>query len=87
MAGEDGGGCSARRQAELASQGWTRRLLAGEPRLSEAVQEYRDLGFEVRLEEVDPAACQGEGRCAVCFEQPQAAARLKIVFTRPEPRR
>lgn len=30
-------------------KGWQRRFLAAEPRLSEAVQAYQDLGFQVVL--------------------------------------
>ena len=75
--------CSSERQTELISQGWTRQFMASEPRLSEFVQEYLELGFEVILEPVDPAACQGGGQCTACFQQPEAAASLKVVFTRP----
>jgi len=59
--------------------------MADEPRLSEAVEEYRALGFEVRLEAVDPAACPGGADCARCFAGPEAAARFKVIFTRPGP--
>ncbi len=57
--------------------------MADQPRLDEAVQVYRDLGFEVLLEPVDPAACQAGGGCAACFHDSQAAARFKVIFTRP----
>ena len=75
--------CSAEREKELAGQGWTRQFMATEPRLGEAARQYRELGFEVLLEPVDPAACQRQGQCAACFEHPEAAARLKVIFTRP----
>ncbi|MCB2225291.1 MAG: hypothetical protein KQH53_01345 [Desulfarculaceae bacterium] len=74
--------CHAQREAELKAQGWTRQFTADEPRLSEAVESYRALGFEVLLEPVDPAACAAEGGCTACFGSPEAAARLKIIFTR-----
>jgi hypothetical protein len=57
--------------------------MTNEPRLSEAVEEYRSLGFEVHLEDVDPQACAASETCTACFEQPGAAARFKIIFTRP----
>jgi len=59
--------------------------MTGEPRLSEAVEQYRSLGFEVHLEPVDPAACAGNGGCAACFQEPAVAEKLKIIFTRPAP--
>ncbi len=77
--------CSAQREAQLQAEGWTRQFLADEPRLGEAVAQYRQLGFEVHLEPVDPAACAGGSVCAVCFQPPEVAARCKIIFTRPVP--
>jgi len=38
------------RDNELKRQGWIRRFVADEPRLSEAVELYKSLGYEVRLE-------------------------------------
>ena len=38
------------REKELEAEGWTRQFVAGEPRLSEASEMYRELGFEVLLE-------------------------------------
>lgn len=74
--------CGAAREAQLLAQGWVKQFLADEPRLSEAVEEYRELGFEVRLEEVDPAACAASSGCAACFASPELAARFKVIFTR-----
>lgn len=75
--------CSSSREKELAAQGWTMQFMTDEPRLSEAVGEYRDLGFEVHLEPVDPVACQEAEGCTVCFQNPEVAAQFKIIFTRP----
>ena len=36
----------------LKKEGWSRRTTIDEPRLSEIVEEYKLLGFEVRLEPV-----------------------------------
>lgn len=65
------------------TQGWKKQFLANEPRLSEAVEEYRRLGFEVHLETVDPQACAASQGCASCFQLPEAAERFRVIFTRP----
>jgi hypothetical protein len=74
--------CSPERESLLIAQGWTRQFMAGEPRLGEAVQAYLDLGFAVHLEPVDAQACR-TGQCTACFQEPAAAAQLKVIFTRP----
>lgn len=43
------------REQELTSQGWEKRTTYDEPRLSEMVELYRELGFEVHLEPLNPA--------------------------------
>ena len=77
--------CSTRRERELIRQGWHRQFIADEPRLGEAVEEYRALGFLVHLETVDPAECQDTDGCMSCFALPEASGRFKIIFTRPGP--
>lgn len=77
--------CSPAREALLLAQGWTRQFTAAEPRLGEAVATYLSLGFAVHLEAVDPMACAA-GQCTACFQEPEAAARLKVIFIRPAPR-
>ena len=74
--------CGPERERQLYSAGWERQFTASEPRLSEAVDNYRQLGFEVHLEPVDPAACQADGQCTACFDSPEAAAAIKIIYTR-----
>jgi len=71
----------------LERQGWTMRFAAGEPRLSEAVDLYRESGFEVHLEpfpeNTECADCPGEeGECRVCFEGFED--QYKMIFTRPK---
>lgn len=44
-----GGG--TQRDEELKRQGWGRQFVTDEPRLSEAVELYKSLGYEVRLEQ------------------------------------
>jgi hypothetical protein len=74
--------CDAEREVQLLAQGWRRQFMANEPRLGEAVATYRELGFQVHLEAVDPAACRQSGGCASCFERPEVAEQFKIIYTR-----
>ena len=77
------------RIAMLESEGWSKRFVASEPRLSEAVEIYKEAGFEVRLEalpkEPECEACEGEedkDECRICFEGFED--QYKIIFTRPK---
>ena len=72
----------------LEKQGWTMRFVAGEPRLSEAVEMYRHAGFEVLLEPLPKNAecksCPGvetDSECRVCFDGFED--QYTIIFTRP----
>ena len=38
------------REDELQQRGWTRQFVTDEPRLSEAVELYQEIGYEVHLE-------------------------------------
>ena len=81
------------RVTTLEKEGWTRRFVAGEPRLSEAVEVYNQAGFEVYLQplptkERECETCPGEedshqdgDECRVCFEGFED--QYKIIFTRP----
>jgi hypothetical protein len=51
------------REEELRKEGWVKRFTTDEPRLTEAVQQYEEIGFEVLLEPLDPRA----GECTACF--------------------
>ena len=64
----------------LAEDGWERRSVLSEPRLSEAVQEYKDLGFEVHLEPVQSG--DPETGCDACFPEGDTS---RIIYTRPAP--
>ncbi|MBU0515068.1 MAG: hypothetical protein KJ621_09880 [Proteobacteria bacterium] len=70
------------REEELVAQGWTRQTVMNEPRLSEVVEEYQSLGFEVRLEPIDPGRCNEQG-CDACFQGEGVADRFRVVYTRP----
>lgn len=71
----------------LQHEGWTRQFIANEPRLSEAVELYKQSGFEVHLESVPKAdevkQCpQGEaGECRICFEGNED--QYKVIYTKP----
>jgi hypothetical protein len=78
---------------KLEEEGWTRRFVAGEPRLSEAVETYKQAGFEVYLQplptkEPECETCPGEEKshqngdeCRICFEGVED--QYKIIYTRP----
>jgi hypothetical protein len=66
------------RHQELEKAGWARQFTADEPRLSEAVEEYRELGFEVLLEPLDPLETAGE--CTRCLMADRD--RYKVIYTR-----
>jgi len=48
----------------LLKEGWVRQTTIGEPRLTEIVQNYKAMGFEVHVEEFKT---DGDG-CNTCFE-------------------
>jgi len=70
------------REDELIRRGWVRRFVACEPRLSESLELYQSLGFEVHLEPLpdnpDPDTCGEE--CRICFEPDRD--RYRIIYTR-----
>jgi len=65
---------------KLVTEGWERRSVLNEPRLSEVVQEYEELGFEVHLEIA--ASNDPETGCNVCFNPSDT---IRIVYTRKMP--
>jgi hypothetical protein len=68
------------REEELLARGWTRQFNTDEPRLSEAVGMYQEMGLEVRLE---PVVIDPESEvCQMCFEQD--CDRYKTIWTRPK---
>jgi hypothetical protein len=78
------------RDKSLEAQGWKRQFVANEPRLTEAAEMYRELGFEVLLEplpkEPECATCEGteereKDECRVCFQGVEE--QYKIIYTRP----
>jgi len=67
------------RREELEEEGWTRMFTATEPRLSEAVEIYETLGYEVRLEDID---MEDEEDCKECVEGFEES--IKVIYTRPK---
>ncbi|RLB08223.1 MAG: hypothetical protein DRG50_00360 [Deltaproteobacteria bacterium] len=76
-----------RKEEELIKEGWQRRFIAAEPRLSEMVRMYGETGFEVHLEPLSAVEepdgesdeCQ---RCRICFEGVED--QYKVIYTRPK---
>lgn len=65
---------------QLTSDGWTRRFTALGSRLSEAVELYRALGYELRLEPADASETDLSGEaCAQCVVMTLA----RTIYTRP----
>jgi hypothetical protein len=52
----------------LLKDGWVRQTVIGEPRLSEIVQNYKAMGFEVHVEEFKT---EGDSGCTTCFDAGQ----------------
>lgn len=74
------------REEELIKEGWEKRFIACEPRLSEMVELYREIGFEVLLEplpsedEVKDEDCVEKG-CTVCYQADRD--KYRVIYTRP----
>jgi len=66
------------RRARLEAEGWTRRTVIDEPRLSELVETYRSLGFEVQ---VVPVADDDLSECSECVRADPC--RFGTIYTRP----
>ena len=74
------------REHELQKEGWQKRFVAEEPRLSEMIELYKETGFEVHLEplsaveesDAEDENCQA---CRICFEGVED--KYKVIFTRP----
>jgi len=69
------------REEELRREGWEKRFTIDEPRLSEVVEQYKELGFEVLLEPVDLSSEE----CTTCLKNPAVSQRHKTIYTRTLP--
>jgi hypothetical protein len=66
------------REEELKNEGWEKRFTMDEPRLSEAVEQYKEIGFEVLIEPVDTSS----EKCTSCITV--FSDRYKTIYTRPK---
>ena len=75
---------SSKRDDELINEGWTRRFVANEPRLSEMVELYQSMGYEVHLVPLPLVDCDSadeeSGECRACFKGFED--QYKIIYTR-----
>ncbi len=72
-------------EALLEAQGWLRRTTIGEPRLSEVVENYRAMGYEVHVERFQTA---DDASCTTCYDDPAGQAPGKVwgtVYVRKGP--
>jgi hypothetical protein len=67
-------------EAELAAAGWQRCFVADEPRLSEAVEAYREMGLEVVTVPVSLAEVERDSGCSECMRQDPE--RYRVIYTR-----
>ena len=63
---------------ELEKKGWIKRNTIDDPRLSEIIEEYESLGFEVHLEPMKLEDLDKE--CRICYKN--QFDKLKTVYTR-----
>lgn len=64
---------------ELQRDGWEKRFSASEPRLSEARELYRSLGYEVLVLDAVPLDLNEE-ECSACLNQTE----VKTLYTRKQ---
>ena len=65
------------REEELTQMGWEKQNIYDEPRLSEIVELYEEMGLEVLLEPFNP---DEESGCTECMKA--TAEKFKTVYTR-----
>lgn len=63
-------------EEELKKEGWEKRFTIDEPRLSEMVEQYKEVGFEVLLEPVDTSSEE----CTSCLSA--FHDRYRTIYTR-----
>jgi hypothetical protein len=73
------------REEELIEQGWQRRFVAAEPRLSEMAAMYEETGFEVHREPLSTVEERDKDRegcaeCMICFKGFED--QYQVIYTR-----
>jgi len=69
---------SKKLSAKVEKEGWIKQTTIGEPRLSEIVELYESLGYEVRVE--PPTLDELDKECRRCYGN--EVDELKTVYTR-----
>ena len=64
-------------EEELIKDGWEKRAIYDDPRLTEIVEQYEEIGLEVHLE---PINTENKNGCTGCMKQ--FSDRFKIIYTR-----
>ena len=72
------------RENKLKDQGWMKQNTIDEPRLSECVELYESLGYEVHLEPATPSEFE---ECRKCYELEEETAAVKTIYIRPKKRK
>jgi hypothetical protein len=62
------------REGELLAQGWVKQTTIGEPRLSEIVENYRNMGYEVHV--VEHPVEESGADCNSCFSAGAEAGKM-----------
>lgn len=65
------------REETMKKGGWQQRSILDEPRLSEAVQLYEEMGFEVMVNDIRPEDIEEASSCTECI-----SGSLKVIYTR-----
>ncbi len=68
------------REEELKKEGWEKRFTIDEPRLSEMVKQYQEIGFEVLVDPVDALSEE----CTTCITN--SIDRYRTIYTRRKKR-
>ena len=67
------------REEGMKRGGWTLGSITGGQHLERTVEMYKELGFEVYLEEVKPEECGG---CTMCYQE--EGETIYRIYTRPK---
>ena len=67
------------RRERMEAENWRRMSVLSEPRLSEAVELYTELGHEVRVLPFDPKE-DGCGECDICY---RGTTDVFVIYARP----
>ncbi len=68
------------RDVRLRREGWVKQFTCGEPRLSEAIELFEEIGKEIRLEQMSSEDQLMGAECDSCFIS--CGDNLKTIWTR-----